>query len=633
LEAGDVLASSLDFDATLRSVAELSISVLADWCAIDLVQEDGALHRLTVVHQDPAKVELANSLQERYPPNEDSALHTVIRTGEPFYLPDIPPEMLDNPEMDESLRDTLKGLGLRSAMVVPLLARGRTLGAVSFVTAESQRRLEPSDLALAEEFARRCAIALDNARLYRESEQQRAALEESERQLRITLQASRVGTWRWDVLTDAVQWSQTLEEVHGMAPGTFGGTLDAYKRDIHPEDRERVLANIAETMREGALYSTEYRIIRPDGQVRWLMARGEVLRNRMGRPMGLIGVCMDVTERREADEVRSRLAAIVESSTDAIVSETLDGIITSWNTGAEKMFGYTEKEAVGRPLSMLTPPDRMGEVTDALQRLRRGETVEAFQTVRLRKDGTPLFVSIGLSPLRDAFGKTVGASVIARDVTAARRAEEQIAASLQEKEVLLKELQHRVKNNMQVISSLLSLQSAHIEDERAVRALRESESRVRAMMLAHERLYASQVLGRIDFSRYVHELVGELMRSYLGDSKDVKVAIAVDQMGLDLDSASHSGLILNELVTNALKHAFPGGAQGEIRVEAVMLDDGRIRLRVSDDGVGMPSDVHYRTSPTLGLQLVNSLALQMGGALEVKTGAGEGTSVTLTFKP
>jgi GAF domain-containing protein len=174
-DSSEALSSSLDYHATLASVARLSVPQLADWCAVDMVdEEDGTLERLAVVHEDPEKVSLAQELQERYPPDADApyGLPQVLRSGRPELMPEIPQSLIEQNVSDEEHRALLNGLGLTSYMVVPLMVRERTIGAITFVSAESGRHYEESDLELAQELARRAALAVDNARLYEEARQE-----------------------------------------------------------------------------------------------------------------------------------------------------------------------------------------------------------------------------------------------------------------------------------------------------------------------------------------------------------------------------------------------------------------------------------------------------------------------------
>jgi two-component sensor histidine kinase/ligand-binding sensor domain-containing protein len=217
---------------------------------------------------------------------------------------------------------------------------------------------------------------------------------------------------------------------------------------------------------------------------------------------------------------------------------------------------------------------------------------------------------------------------MAIDVTERNRAMAKLTTSLEEKEVLLKEIHHRVKNNMQVISSMLRLQAGYIDDARALELFQESQNRVKSMALIHEKLYQSQDLARIDFADYLRNLTSHLFRSYSGRS-DITLNLEVSDVRLGVDVGIPCGLIVNELVSNALKHAFPNGRSGQITVSLQRTDDTYV-LSVKDDGVGFPKDVDFRDSPSLGLQLVNTLTTQLEGEVELISN-GQGTEFRITF--
>jgi PAS domain S-box-containing protein len=224
-------------------------------------------------------------------------------------------------------------------------------------------------------------------------------------------------------------------------------------------------------------------------------------------------------DRKRAEEVHARLAAIVESSVDAIVGITLDRTVVSWNRAAERLFGYPAGEVIGSPISFVMPPDRVHEENQIIDRLKMGEHIDHFETVRRRKDGQEFPVSLTISPIKDATGKIIGASKSVRDISDQKRAEEQICASLREKEVLLREIHHRVKNNLQVVYSLLRLQSRLVTDPKASALFKDSQARVKAMALVHETLCQSKDVSRIDMSEYLRTLTRRLFQSY-GISSD-----------------------------------------------------------------------------------------------------------------
>lgn len=246
----------------------------------------------------------------------------------------------------------------------------------------------------------------------------------------------------------------------------------------------------------------------------------------------------------------------------------------------------------------------------------------------IRKDGGRVPIELSMANLV-LDGRIVGRVGVARDITERRRADAQIKASLQEKEVLLREIHHRVKNNLQIISSLLSLQSRYIKDPHAIQLFRESQNRVRSMALIHEHLYRSADMSHIDFAEYAKNLVTQLFRSYGVNTKSIKLRIDADNIFLDVNTAVPCGLIINELVSNSLKHAFPDGRNGEISIEVRRAPENKIHLIIGDNGIGLSPEVDAAATPTLGLKLVTALIEQLSATLTVDHGGGTRFCMTL----
>ncbi|HEX3079809.1 MAG TPA: PAS domain S-box protein, partial [Puia sp.] len=257
----------------------------------------------------------------------------------------------------------------------------------------------------------------------------RLKLQESEKKLNIVIDASELGTWELDLKTKAVAYSDRYLEILGYAKGAVLTHEELLKR-LHPDDlviREKAFK---EAFENGTLHY-ESRLVWEDGSIHWMEGKGKVFYDEEGKPLKMIGTIRDITDRQAREESMARMAAIVQSSSDAIISKDLNGIIASWNAGAEQIFGYTEAEMIGQPLTRLIPAERLNEESDILRRLRNGEKVDHFETKRITKDNRILDISLTISPIRGVQGNIIGASKIARNITSQKEAERLIAANEQ----------------------------------------------------------------------------------------------------------------------------------------------------------------------------------------------------------
>ncbi|MEA3208731.1 MAG: hypothetical protein QOE70_1788 [Chthoniobacter sp.] len=260
----------------------------------------------------------------------------------------------------------------------------------------------------------------------RESE---AAWQESQQTLQLTLDAARLGHWDRDLVTQAAHRSLRHDQIFGYEEQLPEWSYERFLAHVHPDDRERVGRQYQAGVTAQTEWDFECRIMRGDGALRWIWVHGNVITNAAQESIKMLGMVGDITERKLAEQAAGMLAAIVDSSSDAIVGKDLHGIVTSWNGGAEKIFGYAAGEMIGRSITLLIPPDRQDDEERIQARIRRQESVEHFETVRMRKDGTLVDVSVSVSPIKDATGRIVGASKVARDITARKRAEEALQAS------------------------------------------------------------------------------------------------------------------------------------------------------------------------------------------------------------
>jgi PAS domain S-box-containing protein len=352
----------------------------------------------------------------------------------------------------------------------------------------------------------------------------------------------------------------------------------------------------------------------------------------------------------------------------AIFMLNKEGYIITWNKGAERINGYTSDEIIGQHLSCFyEEEERWLAKPEALLKAagKRGSIED--EGWRIRKDGSKYWASVLLTAMYDKHKKLKGFIKITRDITEKRESElalqrayeimeervkertaqlqgineelkeeiderKKIEAKLEntirEKELLLKEVHHRVKNNLQIISSLLKLQTNYTEDQNAKEILNDSQSRVKTMALIHEKLYQTDDLNKVDFKEYANDLITKLFSSYSYKAKNVNSLVEIANVCLSIDNVVTLGLILNELISNIFKHAFHDGSGSKIKIGLIQAGNN-LKLSVSDNGKGFPSSVDFKNSNSLGLQLVNTLVEQIKGRIELTN--KNGTTFLITF--
>lgn len=361
----------------------------------------------------------------------------------------------------------------------------------------------------------------------------------------------------------------------------------------------------------------------------------EIAQNTLKTPDGefVLSTIVDLSYRKRAEQLQQQMTALVESADDAILTLSLEGRVESWNPAAERLLCYPAADIIGRPVSLLLPDDRKNEEDMFLERIREGSHVAHYETVRRRSDGSLVDVSLTISPIHTPTGAVVGASKIMRDISERRHFIEQLqdlnlaleqrvdarTAELKEREALLQEIHHRVKNNLQVISSLISMQARSLADAPSRAALRQCQARVATMAQIHEMLYQSKDYTRVPFSKYAQDLAVRVVSASGLSPGAIGLKFALDELWLAVDKAIPCGLILNELVANAVKHGFPDGLNGTIHV-ALSHHDGQVELSVADDGVGLPAEFDRAKSASLGVQLVSTLAEQLDGRFDIVRG-------------
>jgi PAS domain S-box-containing protein len=472
-----------------------------------------------------------------------------------------------------------------------------------------------------------------------EAEGTRRASEGTAEALQQALKAARMSHWSWNILTGRVEFSENFEEMHGLAPGAFSGRFDSLEPLIHPDDLPAVKSAIAAALRDGQDYDIEFRVLPQDGRTVWIRGLGHPLREG-GRSVRMTGVGIDVTEHKEREADRRLLAAIVDSTDDAIVSKDLTGRILSWNRSAERTFGYSAEEAIGRSIAMLMPPEGADDFFSIIGRIREGRRVEHYETVRRRKDGTIINVSLTVSPVHDEKGKVIGASKIARDITAVRAAERERQRI---RDLYLGILGHDLRNPLNtIVASLYTLEKTVSPELRHVfpRLSRSAERMARMidqlLDFTRARLGEGIALERrpANLRDVCAAVVEELEPQYPG-----RIRFRADR---DLESdwdADRIAQALSNLVVNALDYGSP-----DHPVEVVVnRENGSARIEVANQGSPIPEELRpaifepfrrgtgdeqrSRRGLGLGLFITREIVRAHRGTIELLSEAGRTTFV------
>jgi PAS domain S-box-containing protein len=334
----------------------------------------------------------------------------------------------------------------------------------------------------------------------------------------------------------------------------------------------------------------------------------------------------DVTDLKVSEILQQQLASIVDSSDDAIISKTLDGIITTWNPAAERMLGYAAEEVIGKPKTILFPPDRLDEEEVILKRLREGISTDRFETVRIRKDGVPLHVSLTISPIKDANGQITGASTIARDITEEKQQQRELAALAVRLRRAMQETHHRVKNNLQVIAALLDMLLFDYDEVLPIHEVKRLAQQVMTLAGIHDIL--TREVASVEEAETLlsaKEVLSRLLTMLEETARGYRLEYDIQDVKLSVRQVTSLALAVNELVMNGILHG-----RKLVRV-SFYVEERAVRLIVEDDGPGLPEPFDPFTAANTGLSLVANLVQhELGGRLAFENRAEGGARVRLT---
>ena len=482
----------------------------------------------------------------------------------------------------------------------------------------------------------------------------------SEFNLKKAQEMAQVGSWDLDLLTNTLNWSDEVYRIFGLAPQEFGATYEAFLKAIHPDDREMVNEAYLDSVENNTPYEVVHRVLRPNGEVRIVREKSEEVFDRNGKAIRSVGTVHDITELEETtrrlEKERNHFDKLLESLGEVVfIVKFPDRIIERVSLQVKAVFGYDWSDLIGKSTRVFTPNEKVfQDFGKTLQEaIKRGDEVVHLKQTFMKKDGTFFPSEITLSFLKENNEITHVITVV-RDITESEEAERalreakekleervrertleleessrKIKESLKEKEVLLKEIHHRVKNNLQLISSLLNLQANSIDDEETIKLLMDSKNRIMSMSMIHEIIYQSENLSDVNIPEYLKMLAENLMQSYVVDRDKIYLETKIENITLDINRAIPLGLIITELLTNSIQHAFGTTEKGKINLE-LRARRKNIELIIRDNGCGIPIEYSEGTLESLGLKLVHTLIAQLQAKLKINR--ENGTEYKISFK-
>lgn len=459
------------------------------------------------------------------------------------------------------------------------------------------------------------------------------ALRESERRFRQLAENIDEVFWISDPDTEEMIYvSPAYENIWGRSTESLYENPRSFLDAIHPDDRERVKKAVAK--QKNGDYDVEYRIQLPDGEVRWIRDRAFPIENDEGEVFRIVGIAEDITETKTLQRERKKFVELVEHSPNFIARANLDGKLTYVNEAGLEMVGAKEPdELLGRSFEVLHPEsdlEKHYEVVEAVKNGTEWSGERKFLNQKTEEISETLFNAFMIDDPETE--EPLELAAVATDITDQIEVEEQLRKMVREKETLLQEVHHRVKNNLQVVLGLLGLQARKLKNDEARGALENSKRRIQSMAMIHQKLYEGAQISTIDFPEYVEDLLQQILQSYQDHHhQDVTFNTHVQPAHLDPDSVISCGLIINELVTNSLKHAFDSEGDNRIDVEFFTDENMNYHLLVGDNGRGVDPDT-FKDSNSLGMRLVRNLAEnQLHG--EIKYSQVDGLEVEIVFPP
>jgi len=453
---------------------------------------------------------------------------------------------------------------------------------------------------------------------------------------------ARIGSYVFDISSGIWTSSEVLDAIFDI-PENYIRDVSGWLSIIHPDDREIVKDYFMhEVLEKKQAFNKEYRIVKQQsGIIRWVHSLGEIYPDKQGNPLRIVGTVQDITDKKEQNlrlEASEKfLRSILNSEPECVKILDKGGKLLEINPAGLAMLEVeSAKQVINKSIFDLLLPEYKSAFKEMLNKVLKGESQMLIFEIQGLK-GTRRWLESHSVPYLDQHGNIIGLLGVTRDITERKILEiknkevlEEIRLSLQDKEVLLKELYHRTKNNMQVMVGLLSLQMQQIDNKEAIEILQEAKNRIFSMSMVHEHLQQSKNLSRINFKNYLISMINSIVSGYEHLAKDIRIEYDMQDIFVNINAAIPCALVVNEIITNAMKYAFPENQSGKIVVKLKSLKSGGFLLKIADNGVGMPETFDWQNTKSLGMWIITHLTKdQLKGNIKMNTMTGKGTSFTL----
>lgn len=443
---------------------------------------------------------------------------------------------------------------------------------------------------------------------------------------------AQLGYYEWIPGEDILKWSDRVLQIYGLTDREAPFEVADYIELVHPDDRAKVKEMVS-TITDGEnVTNLVHRIITPNGTLKYIQQRINVITDQQGKVELISGTAQDVTREVEQRKKLQRFSKVATETSNLVVITNAEGK-TEWvNESFQEVTGYTLEEIKGqKPGELLQGPDTDPETIQHLSdKIEKAEPVNA-EIKNYTKAGDPYWLEVSIDPVFNENGELIEFFAIQKDISERKQYEIELQESLNENEVLLSEIHHRVKNNMAIISGLLQLEAMRSKDEELQSKMRKSQMRIQSMAMVHEKLYQSEDFSNLSFGKYVNQLIGSIKSTYGLSEKGITLDTAIDSIQMNINQAVSCGLLIHELVTNVVKHGFKlqNNESGKITVQVTREGDD-VQISLIDNGYGVPEEFRFEDKDTLGATLVETLRKQLKADITISS--DEITEFKITFE-